>query len=114
MVQQHVINISQHLGTSRALLRQSGTGIFEEAKPYVEKGEVVVLDFDGMTTVGTAFFHGSIGNLYKFNSSNFDYLVRVKNMTQPEWAWKYNQALMHARHPRKQESLQKALAELAD
>ena len=35
-------------------------------------------------------------------------------MTQPEWAWKYDQALMHARHPRKQESLQKALAELAD
>jgi hypothetical protein len=111
---QHVINISQHLGTSNALLRQFGISIFEAAKPYVEKGEVVVLDFDGMTTIGTAFFHGCIGNLYKLNSNDFDYLVRVKNMTQPEWTWKYDQALIHARHPRKQEVLQKALAELAD
>lgn len=111
---QHVINISRHLGTSDALLRQLGISIFEVSKPYIEKGENVVLDFAGMTTVGTAFFHGSVGNLCKFSSNNFEQLVQVKNMTQPDWEWKYTSALNLARNPRKQDALKQALAELTD
>jgi hypothetical protein len=111
---QHVINISQHIGTSDALLRQLGISIFEASKPYIEKGEAVVLDFDGMTTVGTAFFHASVGNLYKLSNNHFEHLVRIKNMTQPDWVWKYEYALTLARNPRKQDALKKAIAELAD
>lgn len=111
---QHVINISQHLGTSNALLRQFGISVFEAAKPYVEKGEIVVLDFDGMTTAATAFFHASVGNLYKLTANDFEQLVQVKNMNQPDWTWKYEDALTLARHPRKHEALKQALAELAD
>ena len=110
----HVINISQLIGTSHALLRQFGISVFENAKPYIEKGEAVVLDFDGMDNAATAFFHASVGNLYKLSSDNFDQLVQVKNMTHSDWKWKYDQALALARNPRKQVALKQALAELTD
>jgi hypothetical protein len=110
----HVINISQHIGTSHALLRQFGISIFEAAKPHVENGEAVVLDFDGMTTVATAFFHASVGNLCKLSSTNFEHLVYVKNMTRTDWAWKYDEAIALARNPRNQYTLKNALAELTE
>lgn len=110
----YVINISQLIGTSHALVRQFGITVFEAAKSQIEKGETVVLDFDGMDSIATAFFHASVGNLYKLIGNRFEYVVKIENLTQSDWTWKYEQALELARNPRKEAALRRAFAELTD
>lgn len=110
----HEIKISQLIGTSHALLRQFGISVFETAKQHIEKGETIVLNFDGMDSAATAFFHASVGNLYKLLGSRFEHVVKIENLNQSDWKWKYEDALALARNPRKEAAIKKALAELTD
>lgn len=113
-MKKNLLNILDIIGTPNALLPEYGARVLEAARPFLAKGEPVVLDFGGLRHASTTFFHSSVGELYLAFPERFDRLVSTIRMDRPDWKIKFDDALDLARNPRKAEDIRRAMEELLD
>ncbi len=110
----NTIGILYLIGTPNALLPKYGDLVFEAARLFLAKREPVELDFSGLRSASTTFFHSSVGELCLAFPDTFDQLVSTVNMDRPDWKIKFADAIDLARNPYKMEDIRRAMEELLE
>jgi hypothetical protein len=59
------IKVIDAIGSEVAVSSDDGEKLYELANAALEKGDAVVLDFEGVETLITAFLNAGVGQLYK-------------------------------------------------
>lgn len=65
------INVLDIIGVSTAVSSNEGDKLFQVINNYLGKEEHVILDFNGLTLIISAFLNASVGQLYGTYSSEF-------------------------------------------
>lgn len=105
------INVTDAIGTPNAILHSFGMTVYDTAKPLVAENKPVVIDFNGVRNLTSAFLHASIGNLMTVNPNSVN-LVTVNGLANPEWNEKLQDAINLALNPEKKDTLTSELDEL--
>src|SRR4051812_17139332 len=75
------VNVSELAGELPCIW-EDGERVHEVIAPVLERGEAVVLDFNGVKDVGGAFFAGAIGRLVERDAANrLPELLRYENLS---------------------------------
>lgn len=75
------VKVSEYSG-SRTAGYELGPQVYELIEPALARGEVVVLDFEGVRRVTTAFFARSVGDLIEKDVANrLKDLLRCENLS---------------------------------
>lgn len=76
------INIAKTLDNSRAVSREKGEIIHDLIKQSILENKIVILDFENLTELTTAFLNVAIGHLYNdFNSEILNKNLKLINTT---------------------------------
>lgn len=105
------IKVSDAIGTPNAILHSFGMTIYNTAKPIVQENQPVIIDFNGIRNLTSAFLHASIGNLMTVNPNSV-HLITVNGLTNPEWNEKLQEAIELALNPEKKDAIASELNEL--
>ncbi|MBI3218558.1 MAG: STAS-like domain-containing protein [Bacteroidetes bacterium] len=105
------INVSDAIGTSNAILHSFGMTVYDTAKPLVQENKPVIIDFNGIRNLTSAFLHASIGNLMTVNPNSI-HLITVNGLANPEWNDKLQDAIKLALNPEKRDAIASELNEL--
>lgn len=60
-----IIKVTEAIGGDVAVSSEDGEKLYELANAALDKGDAVVLDFEGVEALITAFLNASVGQLYK-------------------------------------------------
>jgi len=78
------IKLKELLNTDRLISSKDSLKLKKLLEKEINKGEKVILDFEGIDIAITRFFHQSIGSLYgEFDFDKVDNLVEFKNASKP-------------------------------
>lgn len=105
------IKVLEAIGTPNAILHSFGMTVFDSAKNLVEENRPVIIDFNGVRNLTSAFLHASVGNLVTLtpNSGN---LVKVLGLDDPDWQQKLEEAIKLARDPEHQKAIASQVSDL--
>lgn len=77
--------ISDIIGGDSAVSTESGTLVFKQLEEALTKGDMVVLDFNGIELMTTAFLNAAIGQLYSTHSSEqLNRLLKLENVADDD------------------------------
>lgn len=105
------IHVAEAIGTPNAILHSFGMTVFDSAKPIVLDNKPVIIDFNGVRNLTSAFLHASIGNLMTVNS-NSARLITFNGLDNPQWNEKLQDAINLALNPEKKDAIASELDEL--
>ncbi len=74
------IDVAEKIENPSALTQEQGNLIYNEIVPAIEQGTHVVLDFEQVESMITAFLNNAIGQLYgKFTSEQISEYLKITN-----------------------------------
>lgn len=80
------ITVNSMITLNQGVTSEEGQPIYEAIIKFLKEGEVVTLDFEGVTFLTTAFLNVVIGTLYKdYSSEQLKDILKLKNVS-PETA----------------------------
>lgn len=80
------ITVNSMITLNQGVTSEEGQPIYEAIIKFLKEGEVVTLDFAGVTFLTTAFLNVVIGTLYKdYSSEQLKDILKLKNVS-PETA----------------------------
>jgi hypothetical protein len=66
-----------------AVTKEDGLELFNQLLPLLEKGEEIILDFDGVKVLATPFMNHSLGRLMsKYGIEGFDSKIKLERLSQ--------------------------------
>ncbi len=79
-MEQHIIKLSERVTESKGITPDEAAPILEEELAHFQTGDTVVLDFQGIDMMTTAFLNVLIGNLYrKYTSEQLKAMLSFRN-----------------------------------
>jgi len=107
------IHVFELLGTPNAILHPFGMQVYQAAKQVLETQEMVIIDLNGIKNATSAFFHASIGNLFRDLGSEFSVRVKVAGIEKrPDWQERINDSIELVKNPKRQTETQLEVAAL--
>jgi hypothetical protein len=75
------------VGGSLCVSAADGQKVYDKIAPLMEKGRPVILSFQGVETLISAFLNAAVGQLYgKFSEDSIRELLSVQDMSQEDLA----------------------------
>lgn len=102
------INVLEAIGTPNAILHSFGMTVYDSAKSIVQENKPVIIDFNGVRNLTSAFLHASVGNLISMNPINQN-LITIVGLTNPQWEEKLRDAINLALNPEKRDAISEEL-----
>lgn len=82
---EYKINIFQVIGSEIAVSSDKGNDIFDKINKALQNGMSVVLDFDNIKILTTAFLNSAIGQLYsKYTSEELKKTLSILNISDSD------------------------------
>ncbi|NLE04876.1 MAG: STAS-like domain-containing protein [Crenarchaeota archaeon] len=76
-----IVNIYDVIKSDKAISPEDGDLVFNRISFEINAGNVVILDFNSLTTIISAFLNRAVGQLYsRFNSEHLRTFLKTKNM----------------------------------
>lgn len=80
---QKILEVSVKEITPRCLTEQAGRNLYEKLIPYLRDGDVIMLDFSGITMFASLFFNNSLGAFLRdFDTQYVTNHVKITNMNE--------------------------------
>ena len=87
MPEQITVRVFDAIGSSLAVSADDGQTVHDKIAPLLREGRHVVLSFDGINTLISAFLNGAVGQLYgEFSEEKIRELFSVADMAQEDLA----------------------------
>ena len=107
------ILVSELIGTPNAILHPFGMEVYNKAKAVLETHRKVVIDLTGVKNATSAFFHASIGNLYRDLGTSFYQKVKIEGIQgRPDWQERMDESIELVKNPKRQTETQLEIAAL--
>jgi hypothetical protein len=105
------ITVIDTIGTPNAILHSFGMKVFDTAKTMVQQNQPIVIDFNGVRNLTSAFLHASVGNLVSLKPASNN-LITWQGIENPQWEEKIKDAIELARNPEKQKAIESQINDL--
>ncbi len=80
-MEEYRLNIFQVVGSEIAVSSENGNEVFEKIKQAIQHGKTVILDFNNLKIITTAFLNSAIGQLYSiFKSEELQQKLKIENI----------------------------------
>lgn len=77
------INIVENIESEYAVSPEDGDKIYCRISEKISKKEIIVIDFEGVDIVTTAFLNNAIGRLYnEFNREQLNTYIKFENISE--------------------------------
>lgn len=107
------INVFELLGTPNAILHPFGMQVYQQAKQALTEHQQVTIDMKGIKNATSAFFHASVGNLFRDLGSEFSARVKVVGIEKrPDWQERISDSIELVKNPKRQTETQLEVAAL--
>lgn len=84
MNEQIHIRVADLVGGPRAVDAADGEKVFQKLLPVIQEGRKVLLSFEGITMVITAFLNAAVGKLYgELPEEQVDNMLEVRDLLPP-------------------------------
>jgi len=84
-MKEYKINIFQVVGSNIAVSSDKGNEVFEKIDKALQNGMSVVLDFDNLKILTTAFLNSAIGQLYsRYTSDKLKKTLSIRNISDSD------------------------------
>jgi len=83
----HTLSIKDIINNNLAVSTEDGDIVYNEINSFLQKGEKVILDFNDIFVITTAFLNVAIGKLYgnkEFNSDFLNQNIKLSNVEQDD------------------------------
>ncbi len=108
-----VINVYELIGTVNAILHSFGVQVHSAAIAALKHHQSIELDFSGLRNTTSAFFHASVGNLYRDLGEDFFDRVQIQGIEdRPDWQEKIDDSIDLIRHPNRETATERAISAL--
>ncbi|MBL7840826.1 MAG: STAS-like domain-containing protein [Cyclobacteriaceae bacterium] len=105
------ISVLEAIGTPNAILHSFGMTVYDSAKAVVQENKPIIIDFNGVRNLTSAFLHASVGNLITLNPASSN-LITITGLTNPQWQEKVQDAIALALDPKKRDAIEHEINEL--
>lgn len=86
-INMHTLSIKDMINNNLAVSTEDGDIVYNAINNSLQKGEKVVLDFNDIFVITTAFLNVAIGKLYgnkEFNSEFLNHNIKLSNVAQDD------------------------------
>ena len=107
------IKVLKLIGTPNAILHPFGMEVYEAIIKALQSEKKAAIDMKGIRNATSAFFHASVGNLYReLGESYFEQVNILGVEDRPDWKEKIKDSIELVKHPDRETDTQLEIAAL--
>jgi hypothetical protein len=104
-----VVRVNEVIGTPNAILGSQGSKLYTALKEALERGQAVVLDFDGIRVLNSGFCNAAVGRVYRERGIEANQFIKVENLLNERMQAALNDAIALGQNPNLLKAMQETM-----